>query len=314
MRKALLRQFDSLVRLDVPCFRSKTRSQVAKGKSRRMSHRAHPTRCLHTPGLVSRGDPARQVRGQLTPVMTAASPAGGVSSGSSSRSSSSGAQRGPPMASRVHGGGWGARSGTLGTRGRSALPSREPGGSYKGEPRGDSRPAARGGHGAGTHPAPHAHTRTCPRAPWAQAPRGQSPPRGAAAFATLPVAFVVSETLLLRCPAFQSSTCSAPTLSEHIICYTDVQRVPTTCRARRTQLPCICTLLFSMSLVSALSVPGTATDSELWWHNLEMIDNKQKHKARSVEELFHVEWKNKAPSTPQIHIPCKVEGLGCPSS
>jgi hypothetical protein len=48
---------------------------------------------------------ARQVRGQLTPVMTAASPAGGVNSSGSSRSSSSGAQRGSPMASRGRGGG-----------------------------------------------------------------------------------------------------------------------------------------------------------------------------------------------------------------
>lgn len=48
---------------------------------------------------------ARQVRGQLTPVMTAASPAVGESSSGSSRSSSSGAQRGSPMASRGRGGG-----------------------------------------------------------------------------------------------------------------------------------------------------------------------------------------------------------------
>lgn len=168
------------------------------------------------------------MRGQLTPVMTAASPAGGVSSSGSSRSSSSGAQRGAPMAPRGHGGGWGTRSGTLGTRGRAALPSREPGGSYKGEPRGDSRPVARGGHGAGTHtprptrtraraPRPHAHRRHAGRAP-----RGAPP-----ALVSLPVAFVVSETLLLRCPAFQSSTCSAPTLSEaHHLLYRCAEGCP----------------------------------------------------------------------------------------
>lgn len=116
---------------------------------------------------VSGTNRVRQVRRQLTPVMTAASPAGGVSSSGSSRSSSSRTQRGSPMASRGRGGCLGTRSGalgpgTLGTRGQAAVRSREPGGGYKGEPRGDSRQAARGGHGAGTHPALHAHTRTCP--------------------------------------------------------------------------------------------------------------------------------------------------------
>lgn len=63
--------------------------------------------------------PGGQVRRRpLTPVMTAASPAGGVSSsGGSSSRSSSGAQRGPLMAPSGLRGGWGP----LGARGRGAL-------------------------------------------------------------------------------------------------------------------------------------------------------------------------------------------------
>lgn len=98
----------------------------------------------------------------LTPVMTAASPAGGVSSsgGSSSRSSRR-AQRGLLMAPSGLGGCWGAvgdaRAGAQNAE-RRAGHSRDPAGGYKGEPRRDSRsrPAGRtrGGHGAGTPPRP----------------------------------------------------------------------------------------------------------------------------------------------------------------
>lgn len=72
-------------------------------------------------------------------------------------------------------------------------------------------------HAGGTA---RAHTPRSPRTR-ARAPRPTrtgatraEPPRGAAALASLSDAFVVSETLLLRCPAFQSLTCSAPTLAE----------------------------------------------------------------------------------------------------
>lgn len=94
--------------------------------------------------------------------MTAASPAGGVSSsgGSSSRSSRR-AQRGLLMAPSGLGGCWGAvgdaRAGAQNAE-RRAGHSRDPAGGYKGEPRRDSRsrPAGRtrGGHGAGTPPRP----------------------------------------------------------------------------------------------------------------------------------------------------------------
>lgn len=100
----------------------------------------------------------------LTPVMTAASPAGGVSSsgGSSSRSSRR-AQRGLLMAPSGLGGCWGAvgdaRAGARNAE-RRAGHSRDAAGGYKGEPRRDSRsrPAGRtrGGHGAGTPPRPPA--------------------------------------------------------------------------------------------------------------------------------------------------------------
>lgn len=232
-----------------------------------------------------------------------------MSSSGSSRSSSSGAQRGAPMAPRGHGGGWGTRSGTLGTRGRAALPSREPGGSYKGEPRGDSRPVARGGARRGhTHPAPHAHTRTCPAPPRAQAPRGQSPPRGAASPSQPSCCFCS----LRNPPPSLSCFPELHVLSPHTLGGTSFaiqmcRGVPTTCRARRTQLSCIRTHLFSMSTASAPCVPGTATVSVLRWHNLERT--RHKPKTKSV-----VKGKNKTPRTPQLPIPCEVEGLGCPSS
>lgn len=119
--------------------------------------------------------PGGQVRpGLLTPVMTAASPAGGMSSrGDSSSRSNSGAQRGPLMAPSGLRGGWGAVGGAGPGRARwsaerreSGLAGgwREPPGRYKGEPRRDSRRrppgSTRGGHGAGTHPTPpRAHAR-----------------------------------------------------------------------------------------------------------------------------------------------------------
>lgn len=102
----------------------------------------------------------------LTPVMTAASPAGGVSSsGGSSSRSSSGAQCGllmAPSGLAAVGGCWergagalaGARSGGL------AGGYREPPGGYKGKRGRDSRPrppgSPRGGHCAGTPPRSHA--------------------------------------------------------------------------------------------------------------------------------------------------------------
>lgn len=139
--------------------------------------------------------------------MTAASPAGGVSSsGGSSSRSSSGAQRGPLMAPSGLRGGWGPLGGAGPGRARWSAERRagglaggwrEPAGRYKGEPRRDSRRrppgSTRGGHGAGTHPTPHAHTRAHPGpaapgraragarlpAPPPRAPRRQSPLRGA---------------------------------------------------------------------------------------------------------------------------------------
>ena len=145
--------------------------------------------------------PGGQVhRGPLTPVMTAASPAGGLgSSGGRSSRSSSGAQRGLLMAPSGLGGGWGAVGGArAGARssGRAGV-SREPAGSYKDEPRRDSRRRpgrrTRGVHGAGTRPAP---TRPGPRPPRARAaasPRAPAPgatqAAPAAAFRTRPHGF-----------------------------------------------------------------------------------------------------------------------------
>lgn len=121
--------------------------------------------------------PGGQVRpGPLTPVMTAASPAGGVSSsGGSSSRSSSGAQRGPLMAPSGLRGGWGP----LGAPGRGALAGARSGGRADWRAAGASlravikaspavthagaRPAARAGGTARAHtPRPHAHTRAHP--------------------------------------------------------------------------------------------------------------------------------------------------------
>lgn len=142
--------------------------------------------------------------GPLTPVMTAASPAGGVSSSSGSRSrSSSGALRGllmAPSGLAAVGGRWGRGAGALAGAPSSGLAGgyREPPGGYKGEHGRDSCPrlpvSPRGGHCAGTPPlpTPHSHARAhrgppasettraaaLRPAPPPRAPRRQRPPRG----------------------------------------------------------------------------------------------------------------------------------------
>lgn len=186
--------------------------------------------------------------------------------------------------------------GTLGTRGQAALLSREPSGGYKGEPRGDSRQAARGGHGAGTLPALHAHTRTCPRAPRAQAPRGQSPPRGAAAPASLPDAFVVSETFLLRSPAFQSLTCSAPSLAEaHHLPYRCAGGTHDMPDAPDTTAPYLYT--FVQHSYSERSVRA-------WYcHRLcPEVTQHRKNRQTSKGQVNVPRWKNKSPAPPHYHI------------
>jgi hypothetical protein len=183
----------------------------------------------------------------------------------------------------------------LGTRGRAALRSCEPGGGYKGEPRGDSRQAARGGHGAGTHPALHAHTRTCP-APHAQSATRAEPPRGAAALASLPEAFVVSETLLLRRPVFQSLTCSAPTLAE-------AHHLPYRCAGGTHDVPDAAdtTALYLYTFVQ--HIYSERSVRARYCHRLcPEVAQHRKNRQTSKGQANIAGWKNKAPAHPVPHL------------